>query len=183
MHGRACRPCAARARARPACAPAHGPPARLHTARHQRPDTAASKEPRGAQGAGPGRDLEQRLKAQEDWKQSQDRSARTEAAWKQNQELFRMQQQSKARPLMIELFLSNPTFAIRACAVDGSACAAAVCTARQPGAAGRPHVYFVGGTLTPGVPAGAEHVHTGPRAARRLCSNPSRASVPVSCEP
>jgi len=103
VHGRVCRPCAARVRARPACAPAHRPPARPHTARHQRPDTAASKEPRGAQGAGPGRDLEQRLKAQEDWKQSQDRSARTEAAWKQNQELFRMQQQSKARPRVVSI--------------------------------------------------------------------------------
>jgi hypothetical protein len=96
---RPCRPCAAPARARPLPAPpAHGPPARPHAAQHQRPDTAAPKEPRGAQAGGPGRDLEQRLKAQEDWKQSQDRSARTEAAWKQNQELFRMQQQSKARP-------------------------------------------------------------------------------------
>lgn len=118
--------CCARARApclRPRTPPTGAPAYRAAP----RPDTAASKEPRGAQGAGPGRDLEQRLKAQEDWKQSQDRSARTEAAWKQNQELFRMQQQSKARPLVIELFLSNPTFALRACAVGGGACAAAVC--------------------------------------------------------
>ncbi len=48
-----------------------------------------------AQAAGPSEDLERRLKAQEDWKHSQDRSARCEAVWKQNQELFRLQQQNK----------------------------------------------------------------------------------------
>lgn len=59
---------------------------------------AAPKEPGCAQAAqAPVRDLEQRLKAQEDWKHSQDRSVRSEAVWKQNQERFRLQQQSKVR--------------------------------------------------------------------------------------
>ena len=58
---------------------------------------AASKEPGvgQAQVAGRSEDLERRLKAQEDWKHSQDRSARSEVVWKQNQELFRLQQQNK----------------------------------------------------------------------------------------
>ena len=59
---------------------------------------AACKEPAGAQAAQPNRTLEQRVKAQEDWKHLQDRSARSEAMWKQNQELFRLQQQSKVHP-------------------------------------------------------------------------------------